>query len=550
MKQEWIKRLDESLIQSFYEQQNEREIEEGLTTQLSFGTAGIRGKFGIGPGRMNAFTVRKVALGLAKFIKANSNEATIVVFYDSRLLSEAFSKELSIILADNGVKVITAESYKSTPELSHAIRYYGADGGVMITASHNPKNYNGIKVYNEYGGQLLPKDSEILSSYIDEIENPLDIEIGSFDKLVTKDQINFTSKDVRNNYINEVIKATGNIEKKNAKTVLTSLHGTSLPIVSDILDKLNYDNYVIAQSQSIPDGTFPTLNSPNPEDESAFEVGKKLAEESDAQLIIATDPDADRLGIVERLDNGEYKFFNGNELGLILMKLRYQDLIDASYEDLYIVKSIVTSELSEKLADVLNVNVYNVLTGFKYISEILNDKSHTNEKLLLAFEESNGYMVEPFVRDKDALQIVPLIIKFKNLLYENNITLKDTLDDIYRTVGHYQNVNLSPVFEGADGQHKIETIINSFRNKEIYQVCGLDVKAIEDYQLGTIKYIESGKEKATYLPNANLIRLIFDEGFIAIRPSGTEPKIKIYFSLNVNNIDSLIKEFQETYIEY
>lgn len=217
MKQEWIKRLDESLIQSFYEQQNEREIEEGLTTQLSFGTAGIRGKFGIGPGRMNAFTVRKVALGLAKFIKANSNEATIVVFYDSRLLSEAFSKELSTILADNGVKVITAESYKSTPELSHAIRYYGADGGVMITASHNPKNYNGIKVYNEYGGQLLPKDSEILSSYIDENENPLDIEIGSFDKLVTKDQINFASKDVRNNYINEVIRATGNIEKRMLK---------------------------------------------------------------------------------------------------------------------------------------------------------------------------------------------------------------------------------------------------------------------------------------------------------------------------------------------
>lgn len=550
MKQEWIKRLDESLIQSFYEQQNDREIEEGLTTQLSFGTAGIRGKFGIGPGRMNAFTVRKVAFGLAKFLKANCNEATIVVFYDSRLLSEAFSKELSTILADNEVKVITAESYKSTPELSHAIRYYGADGGVMITASHNPKNYNGIKVYNEYGGQLLPKDSEILSSYIDEIENPLDIEIGSFDKLVTEDQINFASSDVRNNYIDEVIKATGNIEKKNAKTVLTSLHGTSLPIVSDILDQLNYDNYVIAQSQSIPDGTFPTVNSPNPENESAFEVGKHLAEESDAQLIIATDPDADRLGIVERLGNGEYKFFNGNELGLILMKLRYQDLIDASYEDLYIVKSIVTSELSEQLADVLNVKVYNVLTGFKYISEILNDKSHSKEKLLLAFEESNGYMAKPFVRDKDAIQIVPLIIKYKNLLYANNITLKDTLDDIYRTIGHYHSINLSPVFEGAEGQHKIEEIINSFRNKTIHQVCGLDVKSIEDYQLGTIENIESGEKDATYLPNTNLIRLIFDEGFIAIRPSGTEPKIKIYFSLNVNNIENLIKEFKETYIEY
>ena len=191
-----------------------------------------------------------------------------------------------------------------------------------------------------------------------------------------------------------------------------------------------------------------------------------------------------------------------------------------------------------------------MLTGFKYISEILNDKSHSKEKLLLAFEESNGYMAKPFVRDKDAIQIVPLIIKYKNLLYANNITLKDTLDDIYRTIGHYHSINLSPVFEGAEGQHKIEEIINSFRNKTIHQVCGLDVKAIEDYQLGTIENIESGEKDATYLPNTNLIRLIFDEGFIAIRPSGTEPKIKIYFSLNVNNIENLIKEFKETYIEY
>ncbi|HCG74231.1 MULTISPECIES: phospho-sugar mutase [Staphylococcus] len=550
MKQEWIKRLDESLIRPFYEQQNDIEIEEGLTTQLSFGTAGIRGIFGIGPGRMNAFTVRKVALGIAQFFKSRNKEASIVVFYDSRLLSDSFSKEISTTLAQNNVKVITSDIYKSTPELSYAVRYYGADGGIMITASHNPKNYNGIKVYNEYGGQLLPKDSEILSNYIEEVENPLDVVGGEFEALVNANKIVYAKDDVRNSYKNKVIQATGKIEKTNAKTILTSLHGTSLPIVSEILDELKYDNYIIEKEQSKPDGTFPTVDSPNPEDESAFNASKMLAEENDAQLIIATDPDADRLGVVERLDNGECRFISGNELGLILMKLRYQDLIDASYENLYIVKSIVTSELSDKLAEALNVKVYNVLTGFKYISEILNSKDNSAEKLLLAFEESNGYMVEPFVRDKDAIQIVPLIIKYKNLLYENNITLTDTLNDIYRAIGHYRNVNLSPVFEGREGQLKIKEIIDSFRNESIHQICGLDVKAIEDYQLGTIEYMDSGEKEPTYLPNSNLIRLIFDEGFIAIRPSGTEPKIKIYFSLNVEDIESVIKDFQKTYIEY
>lgn len=550
MKQEWIKRLDESLIRPFYEQQNDIEIEEGLTTQLSFGTAGIRGIFGIGPGRMNAFTVRKVALGIAQFFKSRNKEASIVVFYDSRLLSDSFSKEISTTLAQNNVKVITSDIYKSTPELSYAVRYYGADGGIMITASHNPKNYNGIKVYNEYGGQLLPKDSEILSNYIEEVENPLDVVGGEFEALVNANKIVYAKDDVRNSYKNKVIQATGKIEKTNAKTILTSLHGTSLPIVSEILDELKYDNYIIEKEQSKPDGTFPTVDSPNPEDESAFNASKILAEENDAQLIIATDPDADRLGVVERLDNGECRFISGNELGLILMKLRYQDLIDASYENLYIVKSIVTSELSDKLAEALNVKVYNVLTGFKYISEILNSKDNSAEKLLLAFEESNGYMVEPFVRDKDAIQIVPLIIKYKNLLYENNITLTDTLNDIYRAIGHYRNVNLSPVFEGREGQLKIEEIIDSFRKESIHQICGLDVKAIEDYQLGTIEYMDSGEKEPTYLPNSNLIRLIFDEGFIAIRPSGTEPKIKIYFSLNVEDIESVIKDFQKTYIEY
>lgn len=549
MKQEWIKRLDESLIRPFYEQQTDEEIEEGLRTQLSFGTAGIRGIFGIGPGRMNAFTVRKVALGIAKFFKSIKDNVSIVVFYDSRLLSDAFAREISTILAQNNIKVITSNKYKSTPELSYAVRYYNADGGVMITASHNPKNYNGIKVYNQYGGQLLPKDSAILSNYIEEIDNPLDIDCLGYSAFLKDNQIIYANDDLTNSYKKKVIQTTGKIEKKKAKIVLTSLHGTSLPIVAEILDELDYDNYVIEQNQSKPDGHFPTVNNPNPEDEEVFNDSKILAERTDAKLIIATDPDADRLGIVERLANGEYRYINGNEIGLILMKLRYQDLVNASFESLYIVKSIVTSELGEKLAKVLNVKVYNALTGFKFISDILNKNEGKDEKLLLAYEESNGYLAEPFTRDKDAIQIVPLIIKYKNILYENNITFTDTLIDIYKTIGHYKDINLSPSFKGQEGQMKIREIIDFFRNENVYQMCGLNVKAIEDYQLGKIKYLDSGLVEQTRFPNSNLIRFIFDEGFIAIRPSGTEPKIKIYFSLDVEDINSVIDEFMKTYIE-
>ena len=548
MKSEWLDRIDESLVKTFYEAQTEKEKEEGFKDELIFGTAGIRSTFGLGPGRLNAFTIRKVALGLAQYLNEKFSEPSIVIHFDTRLLSKAFSEEMASVLAENNVTTILSENYKSTPELSFAVRHLKTDAGVMITASHNPKHYNGIKIYDQNGGQLLPDESERLSHYINAIEYPLQIHRGDFNALLQKNQIQYMSHEVTEAYKHEVKSLVDTIPEKEAKVVLTSLHGTSLPLASEILTELNYDNFVIEKEQSMPDGNFPTVTIANPEDEAVFERGLKLANDTDAQLIIATDPDADRLGFIERYNDNEYRYFNGNEIGILLTKLRFQDLADEG-KPLYMIKSIVTSELAERLAIALDVEVKNVLTGFKYISDLLEQESSEQEKqLLLAFEESHGYLAKPFSRDKDAIQMIPLLIKYKNLLANNGMTFKDTMEDIYAHIGSYKDKTLSPSFEGAEGVEKISKIMNQFRNKEVSTICGLEVKQIEDYELGTIKNIKEGTTEALTLPKTNLIRFIFENGFIALRPSGTEPKIKLYFSLNIEHMTALTDQFKDEFI--
>lgn len=550
MKSEWLDKLDESLVKTFYEAQTDKEIEEGFSGNLTFGTAGIRSTFGLGPGRLNAFTIRKVALGLSQYLKEKYNNPSVVIHFDTRLLSKAFSEEMASVLAQNNIITILSENYKSTPELSFAVRYLKSSAGVMITASHNPKNYNGIKIYDQNGGQLLPDESEDLSQYINAIERPLQIDGGNFNSLLNDKKITYMSHEVTEAYKSEVKDLIGDIPEKDAKVVLTSLHGTSLPLASTILSELAYDNFVIEKEQSTPDGNFPTVAIANPEDEAVFERGIKLANDTDAQLIIATDPDADRLGMIERYDDETYRYFNGNEIGILLTKLRFQDLVEEG-KQLYMIKSIVTSELAERLALALDVEVNNVLTGFKYISNLLEEQSTQQDKqLLIAFEESHGYLAKPFSRDKDAIQMVPLLIKYKNLLANNGMTFKDTIDDIYVHIGAYKDKTLSPTFEGAEGIEKITKIMDQFRNEDVSTICGLEVKQIEDYQSGTIKNVTEGSTEALSLPETNLIRFIFDEGFIALRPSGTEPKIKLYFSLNIEDIDDLTNQFKDEYINH
>lgn len=542
MRAKWEENISESLVEQFYNKQTEEEIDAGFNETLSFGTAGIRNTFGIGPGRLNKFTIQKFALGLAKYLKNLSINPRVIIHFDTRHLSKEFAIEIAKVLGTQNIPVILPNTYKSTPELSFAVRHLNMTAGIMITASHNPKNYNGIKVYDSDGGQLLTEASLKLSSYIDTVENPLNIQTEAFEVLKSKKLILPFKEETTQSYKSSIKNLVGHFTNAQSKTILTSLHGTSLPLLSQILKDLSYSNYVIEELQSKPDGDFPTLNVANPEMEDTFDLGKQLAEKEDAQLIIATDPDADRLGIVERYEDGSTRYFNGNEIGLLLIKLRNSQISDSQHK--YIIKSVVTGALSEKLAKSLNIKVINVLTGFKYISEQLEYFKNNTSQLVLAFEESHGYLIEDFSRDKDAIQTATLLIKYKEQLTQANKTFKDVLNEIYQEFGYFKDKTLSPTFEGEKGRNKIKEIMNTLKNVETIELNNLTPLSIENYISKQSRNIKTGDIQTIQLPKTDLIKFIFEEGFIAVRPSGTEPKMKLYFSLNVDNLNEVIEEFK------
>ncbi len=545
MRAQWEERISESLVEQFHNVQTEEEIAAGFTDVLSFGTAGIRSTFGIGPGRLNKFTIQKFALGLSKYLTHISNTPKIVIHFDTRHLSKEFAKEIAKVLGTNGIEVILPETYKSTPELSFAVRHLKTTAGIMITASHNPKNYNGIKVYGSDGGQLLTEPSLELSRYIDTVEDPLNIQADDFEALQERELILPFKDETTKAYKAAVKNLVGSFESAETKTILTSLHGTSLPLLSDVLEDLSYTNYVVEEKQSTPNGDFPTVRIANPEESDTFDLSKQLAEKEQAQLIIATDPDADRIGIVERYEDGTTRYFNGNEIGLLLIKLRHAQLTNDAHK--YMIKSVVTGALSEKLAQSLNIEVINVLTGFKYISEQLKQLEDKQSQLVLAFEESHGYLVEDFSRDKDAIQTAALLIKYKEQLSQDNQTFKDVLDNIYQELGQYKDKTLSPTFAGAEGREKIQQIMNDFKQLETIELDNLTPLYIENYITQESHNIQSGETSTIQLPQTDLIKFIFEEGFIAVRPSGTEPKMKLYFSLNVEKLNDVIELFREKF---
>ncbi|MEB7657758.1 phospho-sugar mutase [Mammaliicoccus vitulinus] len=545
MRAQWEEKVSESLVERFYKLQSEQEIEEGFSDVLSFGTAGIRSTFGIGPGRLNKFTIQKFALGFAKYLKHITAQPKVVIHFDTRYLSKEFAIEIAKVLGTNGVHVILPETFKSTPELSFAVRHLNTTAGIMITASHNPKNYNGIKVYGSDGGQLLTDPSLELSQYIEAVQDPLNIKTTDIEVL-KEEQVVVPFNEATTIAYKAAVKAlVGEFKTTSTKTVLTSLHGTSLPLLSDILNDLLYTNYVVEEAQSTPNGDFPTVNIANPEAEDTFELGKQLAEQEDAQLIVATDPDADRIGIVERYEDGTTRYFSGNEIGLLLIKLRDDAL--SNDQQKYIIKSVVTSTLSEKLARSLDMGVINVLTGFKYISEQLMNLEKNPSQLVLAYEESHGYLVNDFSRDKDAVQTAALLIKYKEQLAQQNKTFKDLLNNIYQEHGYYKDRTLSPTFEGAEGRNKINDIMHNFKQLDTIEISNLTPLFIENYITKESLNVNSGNKEIIHLPQTDLIKFIFEEGFIAVRPSGTEPKMKLYFSLDVENLDEVIEEFREKY---
>ncbi|MCL7622525.1 phospho-sugar mutase, partial [Staphylococcus aureus] len=516
-KELWIERANDSLVKHFYEQQSDIEQREGFESKLTFGTAGIRGKFGLGEGRLNKFTIEKLALGLARYLNAQTNSPTIVIHYDIRHLSTEFAQIIANVLANHQITVYLPDTYKTTPELSFAVRNLNTTAGIMITASHNPKDYNGIKVYGSDGAQLSTDASELASRYIEEVGDPLQIDIP-----ISKQNTSYIKpfpKSVTDDYMKHIQNMIGYIPKSDLQVVFTSLHGTSVPIVPELLQSLNFNQFNLVEAQCKPDPNFSSVQSANPEDHRAFDQAVELANKSHADLLISTDPDADRLGIAERDAHGHITYFNGNQIGALLLNYRIQQTSQLRHR--LMIQSIVSSELTKSLARYNNVEYKEVLTGFKFIAqEIRQLDDHQN--MIFAFEESYGFLSEPFVRDKDAVQIVPLIIKYASELKLYGKTLKDELEQIYQTVGRHEDTLFSHTLEGFEGKKKINAIMTKFRSNPPQEIQGLKVKAIEDYLTSEVYHLDKDTTSQINSPKSNVIRVLFDEGFIALRPSGTE----------------------------
>ncbi|HDH4372651.1 TPA: phospho-sugar mutase [Staphylococcus aureus] len=536
-KELWIERANDSLVKHFYEQQSDIEQREGFESKLTFGTAGIRGKFGLGEGRLNKFTIEKLALGLARYLNAQTNNPTIVIHYDIRHLSTEFAQIIANVLANHQITVYLPDTYKTTPELSFAVRNLNTTAGIMITASHNPKDYNGIKVYGSDGAQLSTDASELASRYIEEVGDPLQIDIP-----ISKQNTSYIKsfpKSVTDDYMKHIQNMIGYIPKSDLQVVFTSLHGTSVPIVPELLQSLNFNQFNLVEAQCKPDPNFSSVQSANPEDHRAFDQAVKLANKNHADLLISTDPDADRLGIAERDAHGHITYFNGNQIGALLLNYRIQQTSQLRHR--LMIQSIVSSELTKSLARYNNVEYKEVLTGFKFIAqEIRQLDDHQN--MIFAFEESYGFLSEPFVRDKDAVQIVPLIIKYASELKLYGKTLKDELEQIYQTVGRHEDTLFSHTLEGLEGKKKINAIMTKFRSNPPQEIQGLKVKAIEDYLTSEVYHLDKDTTSQINSPKSNVIRVLFDEGFIALRPSGTEPKIKLYVSLKCPNFDDVAQK--------
>ncbi|MBY8909856.1 phospho-sugar mutase [Salinicoccus roseus] len=534
---QWEEHIGNSFItEASYEALTEEEKADAFSDTLSFGTAGIRGKIGLGPNRLNRYTVEKVALGIAHNLEG-AEDPLVVIGYDTRHFSPEFAETMTGVLVQNDVSVRLSEKYISTPELSFHVREHGADLGIMITASHNPPEYNGIKVYGPDGAQLIDAPAAELSEKINAIEDIFNIGTVSFEETLESGKAQYITEDMEDQYRARITSFIPEIPSSDLKVMFSSLHGTSVPIVPDILDSLDFENYHLVKDQCRPDGDFPTVKSPNPESEEAFEAARKLGADKGADLLIATDPDADRIG-VEVLHDGRYVHLNGNQLGILLLKHRLEHH-EGSVP--VIIKSIVTSDLGRKIVEAKGGEMIEVLTGFKYIGEqIKTMEGNTDRTFVLGYEESYGYLLEPFVRDKDAIQIVPYIIGMASALRKSGRTLVDELEAIYEEYGRRMEVLFSHTFEGTSGKEKINEIMRQFRTNTPTELDRREVIVTEDFKTQKRTY-RNGTTEDIELPEADVIKIHFDDGWIALRPSGTEPKIKLYVSLDSDHIEQEAK---------
>lgn len=510
---------------------DEESLNDAFYTDLEFGTGGLRGVLGVGTNRMNIYTVQKATYGFYQYLVekyADLKERGMVISYDCRNYSYEFACAAASVFASNGVKVYLFSSLRPTPELSFAVRKLKCAGGIMITASHNPPEYNGYKVYDEDGCQLIPELADIVINKIENIKDVFAIEVNDYNELKDAGLITLIDKEVDDAYLEQVKTVpVQKVKKDNIKIVFTPLHGTASVHLADLLKEEGY-NVVTVKEQMIPDPYFSTLKSPNPEESSAFEYAIKLGKEEKADILIATDPDADRMGIAALDENGEYLLLTGNQTGAILLNYLAKYKVHGPKVNVY--NTIVTSNISKAICEKFGLKLVQTLTGFKFIGEQAKLIENTDEEFFFGYEESYGYVIKDFVRDKDSLQATLLLAEVASFYKEQNKTLVQVLNDIYEEFGFYQEGVLNLYLRGQEGSARIKRIMNHFQNLEITEIAGKKIARTEDYDLGIAK--ENGNVEKLTLPKSLVVKYIFDDGgWFVLRPSGTEPKLKVYISI-------------------
>ena len=524
-----------------------KEIEDRFYKELEFGTAGLRGIIGAGTNRMNIYTVGKATQGLANYIKKkNGEDRGVAIAFDSRHMSPEFSKETALILNANGIKTYLFDSLRPVPELSFAVRELNCIAGVMITASHNPPKYNGYKVYWEDGAQIVPPvDKEIIAE-VNSITDYGTIKKISQDEAENRKLYNVIGKEIDDKYMNALEKLVLNPDiikkEKDLKIVYTPLHGTGNIPVKTILKRLGFENIFIVKEQELPDGDFPTVDYPNPEDPNAFKLALELAKEKDADIVLATDPDADRLGVYAKdSKTGEYKSFTGNMSGLLIAEyeLSQKQVRNMIPSNGVLIKTIVSSNLADSIAKNYNIELKEVLTGFKYIGEQIKifEQTHKNT-YLFGFEESYGCLIGTHARDKDGIAAVMALCEASAYYKEKGLTLWDQMIKIYEKYGYYKEDLLSITLEGVSGAQQIKEMMEKLRNNVPSKIGDYAVRQFRDYKTGKIINMNTKEEKETGLPVSNV--LYFDlenDSWVCVRPSGTEPKIKFYVGVKGNNLE-------------
>jgi phosphoglucomutase len=551
----WIEfeELDPELKMELEElKKNEKKFEDSFYKNLEFGTGGMRGEIGVGTNRINIYTVRKASAGLAAYIEEYGEEAKkrgVVIANDSRYKSQEFAMEAAKTLASKGIQTFVFDELRPTPELSFALRYLNAFSGIVITASHNPPEYNGYKVYDSDGGQLPPEAADIVIAKVSEIENELTIQVNTEKELRDTGLIKTIGSEIDKVYIKKLKTISENpklAEETDIKIVFTPLHGTANKLVRSALAELGYKNVTVVKEQELPDPEFSTVKSPNPEEHAAFELAIRDGKKVGADILIATDPDADRLGIAVLNDQGEYIVLTGNQTGALLIDylLSQKQAKGTLPNNGVVLKTIVTSELGRKIASAYQLATVDVLTGFKFIAEKMKEYEASGEHtFLFGYEESYGYLIGDFTRDKDAVQTALLATEVCAYYKKQGMTLYEGMMQVFDKYGFYQEGLRSLTLKGKEGAEMIQRLLASFRDEPLTNLGSFKTFASEDY-LRRIRVTQHGEEKIM-LPKSNVLKYTFEDGsWVCLRPSGTEPKVKFYFGVTSEGFEKSKSKLQ------